>query len=101
MPWIRLRHSASGTARHADTVKDELLRLAQSWPVSTIDGVPSLTRGTLEVVTQPAGGLLLIVSAGDELFPDNLEVQFPLSESQAALVARALGGDQVGEFDDP
>ena len=82
-------------------MKDELLRLAKSWPVSTIDGVPSLTRGTLEVVTQPGGGLLLIVSAGDELFPDNLEVQFPLSESQAALVARALGGDQVGEFDDP
>lgn len=79
---------------------NELLRLSQSWPVSTIDGEPSLTRGTLEVVTQRGGGLLLIVSAGDEMWPDNSEIQCPLSEAQAALVARALFGEQVGELDE-
>jgi hypothetical protein len=44
--------------------------------------------------------VLLIVSADDESFPDNLAIQFPLLEAQAALVARALGGEQVGEFDE-
>jgi hypothetical protein len=77
-------------------VENELLRLSQSWPVSTIDGEPSLTRGTLEVVTQRGGGLLLVISAGDEVWPDNSEIQFPLSTAQAALVARALGGEQLG-----
>ena len=54
-----------------EQVDDELLRLSQSWPVSTIDGEPSLTRGTLEVFTQPGGGLLLVGSAGDEKLPDH------------------------------
>jgi len=92
---VYLRH-----ASHAGPVENELLRLPQSWPVSTIDGEPSLTRGTLEVVTQRGGGLVLVISAGDEMWPDNSEIQFPLSEAQAALVARALGGEQVGELNE-
>lgn len=74
----------------------KLLRLSQSRPASTIDGELSLTRGTLEVVTQPGGGLLLVVRADDEKFPDDLEVQFPLA--QAALSRGRFGGEQVGEF---
>ena len=80
------------------SVNDELVRLTQLWPVSTIDGEPSLTRGTLTVASESGGGVLLVVSCGDESFPDNLEVQFPLSSTQSALVARALGGEHIGEL---
>jgi hypothetical protein len=81
-------------------VDDELLLLSQQWPVSTIDGEPFLTRGSLAVIKQPGSGVLLTVSSGDETHPNNIEVQFPLSNAQAALLVRALGGEQVGQFNE-
>ena len=77
----------------------DLLILRQTWPVSTIDGEPSLTEGTLVIGHQEGGGVLLQATSGDEHHPDNLEVQFPLSAAQVELVVRALGGERVGEVD--
>lgn len=75
---------------------DELLVLRSSWPVSTIGCEPSITTGTLVVWRMAEGEFGLSVSSGDELHPDNLEVQFPLSREHADLVRRALDGEQVG-----
>jgi hypothetical protein len=81
-------------------MSDELLRLTLTWPVSTIDGEPSLTRGSLEVIREPGGDFLLSVSAGDENFPDGDEIQFPLSAAHARLVQRALAGESVGDVEE-
>lgn len=78
---------------------DETLRLSLSWPVSTIDGKPSLTRGSLTVSRQPGGGYLLYVTSGDENFPDGDEIQFPLSEQHANLLKGALSGHVLGEIE--
>ncbi|MGJ9424822.1 hypothetical protein ACHABX_03140 [Nesterenkonia halotolerans] len=76
---------------------EELIRLALTWPVSTIDGEPSLTRGSLVINRDLGGGFLLSVTAGDEDFPDGDEIQFPLSAEHALLVQRALSGEILGE----
>ncbi|WP_430648095.1 hypothetical protein [Agromyces sp. GXS1127] len=68
--------------------------------MSTIDGEPSLTRGSLVILREPGGDFLLSVSAGDENFPDGEEVQFPLSAAHARLVQRALAGELVGEIEE-
>ena len=80
---------------------DALLRLYRTWPVSTIDGNPSLTTGTLEVYEDAsAGGFTLQISQGDENFPDHTMVQFPLSAENVELLRRALSGEVVGEVDE-
>lgn len=71
----------------------ELLVLSETWPVSTLSGEPSLTSGTLIVLREPGGGFLLSVSSGDENHPDNIEVQFPLTASDAARVRQALADE--------
>lgn len=81
-------------------MSDELIRLTLTWPVSTIDGEPSLTSGSLEIVREPGGDFLLCVSAGDENFPDGDEIQFPLSAVHAELVRRALAGESVGDIEE-
>lgn len=81
-------------------MSDELIRLVLSWPVSTLDGEPSLTRGSLVIAREPGGGFLLAVSAGDENFPEGDEVQFPLSAAHALLVQRALGGETIGDVEE-
>jgi len=81
-------------------MSDELIRIALTWPVSTIDGEPSLTSGMLVVLREPGGDFLLSVSAGDENFPDCDEIQFPLSAEHARLVQRALAGEQLGDIED-
>lgn len=80
------------------SMSDELIRLTLTWPVSTLDGEPSLTRGSLVIFREPGGDFLLSVSAGDERFPDGEEVQFPLSTAHAELVQRALAGEPVGDI---
>jgi hypothetical protein len=79
-------------------MSDELIRIALTWPVSTIGGEPSLTSGSLTLSRYPDGDFLLSVNAGDENFPEGEEVQFPLSTVNARLLQRALAGDQVGEI---
>jgi hypothetical protein len=81
-------------------MSDELIRIALTWPVSTIGGEPSLTSGSLTLIQYPGGDFLLCVSAGDENFPEGEEVQFPLSADNATLVQRALAGEQVGEINE-
>lgn len=78
-------------------MSDELIRLELSWPVSTVDGEPSLTSGSLQVAREPGGDFLLCVSAGDENFPNGDEIQFLLSAAHAQLVRRALAGETVGD----
>lgn len=82
------------------SMDEELVRLTLTWPVSTIDGEPSLTRGSLVISRESGGGFLLSVSAGDENFPDVDEVQFPLSQVHAQLVQRALTGEVLGDLED-
>lgn len=77
--------------------EQETLWLSLSWPVSTIDGEPSLTKGSLTISNQPGGGHLLCVTSGDECHPDGVEVQFPLSAEHGELVRRALAGEVIGE----
>ncbi|OAN41101.1 MULTISPECIES: hypothetical protein [Microbacterium] len=74
------------------------LRITLTWPVSTIDGEPSLTSGSLTITQYPSGDFLLMVSAGDEHFPDGAEIQFPVSAEHAQLVKRALSGEHIGEI---
>jgi len=81
-------------------MSDELIRIGLTCPVSTIDGEPSLTSGTLVVLREPGGDFLLSVSAGDESFPAGDEIQFPLSAEHARLVQRALAGEQLGDIED-
>ena len=81
-------------------MSDELIRIALTWPVSTISGEPSLTSGSLTLIRYPGGEFLLSVSDGDENFPEGEEVQFPLSADNARLVQRALAGDMVGEINE-
>lgn len=79
---------------------DERLRITLAWPVSTIDGEPSLTSGSLTLTQYPSGDFLLVVSAGDEHFPEGDEIQFPLSVAHAQLLTRALSGEQLGDIEE-
>lgn len=58
--------------------------------MSTLAGEPSITEGTLTVTADVTGGLMLTVSCGDENWPDNIEVQFPLTAAEATAMRDAL-----------
>lgn len=75
----------------------ELLMLSLAWPVTAIDGTPTVTHGSVTVMTAAGGEYLLEVTSGDERHPDGEYVQVPLSRAQADLVRRALGGETIGD----
>ena len=73
---------------------EPVLTVEESWPVSTIDGEPSIARGSMDVYRRPDGSYFLSTSVGPPGgAPEEHEYgEFVLSAENAAALGAALSG---------